>query len=154
MKSRDIEILAEVFSSVLERESFMFAAPMDKSEVVSSSEMFEADISFSGENVAGNLSLVLPKPLTLELAGNMLGAEPEEEFVQEQASDALGELLNVLCGQFLTTVEGEVPIFDLGVPVVTPLTNDQWQELLRQEFTSVLMVEDEYNVLLKLKLEQ
>ena len=153
MKSKDINILAEVFCSVIERESFMFGYAIDKNTATPSDSMQKASLTFTGEKVSGSISLVLPESLSLELAANMLGAEPEEEFVQEQSKDALGELLNVLCGQFLTTVEGEIPIFDLTVPVVTSIDNSEWENLLKHELVSLLMVEDEHNVLLSLNID-
>ena len=152
MKNEDIEVLAEVFCSVLERESFMFGYAVDKDEASPCSSMQRADLTFNGSVVSGIVSIILPEPLTLELAANILGAEPEEDFVKEQAHDALGELLNVLCGQFLTTVKGEDPIFNLGVPQVNGIDNDQWQDLLKLDCTTLLMVEDEHNVLLKLQI--
>lgn len=153
MKNDDIEVLAGVFCSVLERESFMFGDVIDKDEGVTFGTMHKAVLTFTGDLVSGEIALVLPEQLSLELAANMLGAETDENFVKEQANDALGELLNVLCGQFLTTVEGEIPIFDLSVPIVTIINDSDWNDLLKSDHSILLMVEDEYNVLISLKVK-
>jgi len=152
MKSEDINVLVEVFCSVLERESFMFGYAIDKEEGTPADCMQLAKLTFSGEEVSGAISIILPEDLALEVAANILGAESDEDFVKEQAHDALGELLNVLCGQFLTTVEGEVPVFDLGVPVVNEIGGSEWKEMLQFDNTALLMVEDEFSVLLQLKI--
>jgi hypothetical protein len=63
-----------------------------------------------------SISITFPEELCLEIAANALGAEPEDDFVKEQAGDAVGEIVNILCGRFLTEVEGTEPVFNLSVP--------------------------------------
>lgn len=154
MKSEDINVLVEVFCSVLERESYMFGYAIDKRDESPADELQQATLTFTGEGVSGAIALVLPETLTLEVAANILGAESDEDFVKEQAHDALGELLNVLCGQFLTTVEGELPVFDLSVPAVAAIDSSEWRNMMQLDNTALLMVEDEFNVLLQLKINQ
>lgn len=150
MKSNDINVLESVFLSVLEREAFMFGSIITKDDSIPGDNMQKADLSFKGTDAKGTVSITLPESLSLELAANILGADPDEEFVKKQSHDALGELLNVLCGQFLTTVEGGTPVFDLSVPKVYSIDDEQWKKLITSGNTLVLMVDDQYPVLLEL----
>jgi CheY-like chemotaxis protein len=45
----------------------------------------------------------------------------EDDLVRERALDSLKEMLNVTCGQLLTSFAGEGPVFDLSIPTVAEL---------------------------------
>lgn len=142
MKIEDIEILRKVFMNVLEQTAFMFAFPADKSEISGTerTKYLQAYITFSGHQT-GLISITMPEDICTEIAANILGMEPEDEQVKEQGEDAILEMLNILCGQFLTAVEGEKPVFDLSVPMMSRLSYEDWTILKTQQNTAVTLID-------------
>ena len=64
----------------------------------------------------GKLFVTLHGALLPILAANMLGlAEPLTDAVQ---ADALGEIVNVICGNLLPGIAGPEPIFDISAPQI------------------------------------
>lgn len=155
MKPEDGHILGEVLCKVLEREAFMFAQPADKkSFTVPRGELLRSAIRFSGNNIAGVILISLQVDLAREIAANILGEDSDDEVAISQANDAFGEILNVLCGQFITTVEGAEPIFDLSVPRVGPANKDDWSKIYNRPSSIPLMVDDQFSVLVDLDVKQ
>lgn len=114
--------LGEVFCDVLQNLSFMFAELLDEGELpVFQGEFRQARMGFMGP-FQGALRLVVPAGMTVELAANMLGLDPDDEETATRSDDALRELLNVTCGHVLTTIAGEGPVFDLTIPEVSELS--------------------------------
>ena len=72
-------------------------------------------MTYSG-GMTGSISLIVPDDVCPEIAANVLGKDPDDAIVAAQSADALKEVLNVLCGNILTAVAGESPVFDLSVP--------------------------------------
>ena len=58
------------------------------------------------------------KDFCIELAANMLGLEPVDEAAERAALDALGELLNVICGVLIEAWQGPDSTLRMGVPEV------------------------------------
>lgn len=123
------EMVREVFAQVLEKQVFMFveelapeAFPPDESEWV------EARMAFTGP-FNGRLSLALPKGAEMEMAANFLGKDVDDPEVAGCAEDALKEILNVVCGHLLTTLAGEEPVFDLSIPKVFPLSQQECEAI-------------------------
>ncbi|MEP6764152.1 MAG: chemotaxis protein CheX [Gemmatimonadaceae bacterium] len=77
---------------------------------------FAVSVAFRGP-VSGRLVLRASACVLPELAANMLGADQEHD--QSLQQDALGELANVICGNFLPQVAGASAVFVLSAP--------QWQ---------------------------
>lgn len=145
------EQLDEAFTSVLEQLAFMFAEPTPKDEMPSTVDLpLEVDISFKGPT-SGRLSLISSDDICHEMAVNILGIEDETGLAAEAAHDALKELLNVTCGQLLTKIAGERPIFDLSPPQVHEASDDLWTTALRDDQTISYVVDDN-PVLLRLAL--
>jgi CheY-specific phosphatase CheX len=82
--------------------------------------LIHAHITFSGHG-SGELGMLMEPGLAAQLASRVLGVDGSEPLIQEMVLDAVKELLNVICGQFLTFRFGEEPVFSLGVPRVFPL---------------------------------
>ena len=136
------EALTEVFCSVLETLAFMFGDQVEKDELPpESDENLAVKIRFKGPN-AGELTLIAPADICLELAANILGVDDSSELADAKAHDALKELVNVTCGQLLTTIFGEEPVFDLTVPEVQPIDGPGWRELLTNEESVAFNVEE------------
>jgi CheY-specific phosphatase CheX len=138
------EILSRVFEETLEQSAFMFLESADKETLAvdNGAVYLQSFISFTGpEN--GLISLTAPEPLVIEMAANILGVEPEDDFVKEQSSDAIGEMINVICGHYLTETEGDVPVFDLSVPTMTKLLPKEWDDLRKLEGTLAFIINEQ-----------
>ena len=67
----------------------------------------------------GRIKCWFTAQLAAELAANLLGLEPNSAQAQQDAGDAVGEFMNVLCGQLVTTWFDRSAIFDLSIPEVS-----------------------------------
>jgi len=59
--------------------------------------------------------------ITAEIAANILGLEPEEVDSEEMKMDALGEMLNVVCGHVIMCLVGTDANFVLNSPEEMPV---------------------------------
>jgi CheY-specific phosphatase CheX len=141
---KDNDILIKVCCDVFESLSFMFGEAIDLDEVDSESESFiNVSISYKGDR-AGAIILIVSAETAKILAYNILGIdEDEEDMPFESSMDALKELLNTICGQFITSRFGDVPVFDLSVPEKKTISLDEWQESIDSGNFLALNVEDE-----------
>lgn len=123
------ETITHVLCDVLERFAFLFPMPADGDEPAPAPDRgVETTISFSGPHT-GRLSMVLPQELCTEVAANVLGTEPDDERARERRHDAAKEMLNIICGQFLTEHYGEDMVFDLSPPDAENISNERWTHL-------------------------
>ena len=135
--------LETVISNVLQELAFMFADPgTDEDAIAPQEACLKAKISFQGP-LCGDLGLVFPQSLCFEMIANILGLEPEDISEPGDAEDALKELLNIVCGQFLTSAFGSGLVFDLSIPTVEHLDSVAWDQQQQAPDTTVLLVEDE-----------
>jgi CheY-specific phosphatase CheX len=148
MKTVELDTLAEVFCEIVEQMAFMFVEPIEAEEEAAPAPLKSvlAHLKFDGE-FSGKLSLAVPVDMCAELAANMLGEEADDPDAISKGTDALKELLNVLCGNLLTAFAGEEPVFDLGVPEILPFSPEDWESLKNSPVTVPYNV-DEYPVLL------
>ncbi len=136
------ERLFELFESVLEQYSFMFCEIIPKDEVQTDSTQFvRSTLEFQGP-YQGHLSLIVPDALCLEIAGNVLGTEPDDEDAAENARDALNELVNVFLGHVLTDAFGPEMDFDFGVPECEYIDEPGWNNYLRNPDAIAITLED------------
>ncbi|MGB8932001.1 MAG: chemotaxis protein CheX [Anaeromyxobacteraceae bacterium] len=111
------QLLTEVLSSVLEEAAFFMIEP----EAVPAAydvDVFSATIDFEAVR-GGQLRLTASRNLARNLAANMLGIDPNDPEADEQGRNALGEILNVLGGAFITRHFGTKVPFQLGLPAVS-----------------------------------
>jgi len=147
------DILAEVAIAVLEKQAFMFGERSPKDELITEAETFcHASMEFSGP-VCGTVGIEAPVEVCAELAANILGVEMDESLSPEDAGDALQELLNVICGQSLTALYGDEPVFDLSIPRLEEVGCVDWEMEMAVTDTIGLLV-DEEPVLIYLKLKE
>ena len=136
------ELLVRVLEVVLEQLAFMFGEAVTKEEMITEGEKYlHATMSYKGLQ-SGSLGVAIPAEMSVVLAANILGIDEGEEVASEKSIDALKELLNIFCGQMLTTVYGEEPVFDLSVPEVKEIDKEGWEELLDLPDAIAMMVED------------
>ncbi|MCU0538838.1 MAG: chemotaxis protein CheX [Desulfobacterales bacterium] len=111
------ELLTGVIVETFEKMAFFFALPAAAGAVPPAAEesLETVELRFSGP-FSGRLQLGLSGSLMAELAGNMLGAEEGAALSAEEQRDALGELLNVVCGNLLPLLGGPDAEFAIGSP--------------------------------------
>ena len=145
--------LETAISDVLEQQAFMFSDPCDKAELHPDSESYyHATLVFEGA-VQGTLELAISIELSQELAANILGIEPDDTDIAEAAPDALKELLNVICGQFLTASYGSGSVFRLSIPDLKQTDPSGW-DTLRDRENAVGFTLDDAPALACLSLEE
>ena len=142
MQSEYEATLTEVFCDVLMKYAFMFGDISTKEEFpVDGTNYLHATIDFTGYR-SGTLGISTSSDLCVQLAANVLGVDPDDENSINDAADALEELINIVCGQFLTTVFGEELIFDLSPPSVLQIGKAGWKRLLESEKSIGFMLDD------------
>jgi hypothetical protein len=130
METDPRDVLKQVFVRVLEDYAFLFSDDIEEDVPPSTPGPYlMAGMCFGGP-FDGRLVLATPASFAREVAANVLGLDTEDEQAGTSALDALKELLNITCGNLLTALAGEEPVFDLTVPEITPLDDDAWTAAL------------------------
>ncbi len=142
MSNENSQILNKVFTSVLEQLAFMFAEPPEsESPDLGTAGIVQVSMSFHGP-FHGTMDLTVPRSMCEELAANVLGLDPDDEMVTRSPFDALKELLNITCGNVLTTLAGDTPVFDLSIPATEQLDAAAWDDLRTRSTTAYCLVDD------------
>ena len=124
------ETVNSTFLEVVEQLTFMFGEPEDKNELDTENVEFTlAKMSFVGD-LPGILSVAVPTSITAEIAANILGLEPEDLSDKAMLEDALGEMLNVVCGHVIMALVGTEANFKLNSPKVSIVDETQLVEML------------------------
>lgn len=111
--------LKTVFSDVLANLAFMFTDDTDATPPAGSGWL-ETTIGYHGP-ATGMLRFHCTRDFAVALAANLLGASPEDEDCVQQSQDAIGEFMNIVCGQFITATHGTEQVFDLTIPCTRDL---------------------------------
>ncbi len=112
------EKVNKTFLDVVEQLTFMFGEPEDKNELDTEDVEFTlARMSFIGD-LPGTLSVAVPSEIIAEIAANILGLEAEDITDRDMLDDALGEMLNVVCGHVIMALVGTEANFKLHSPEV------------------------------------
>ena len=138
----DIAIaLEQALSEILEKSAFMFSEKAeDPARAFEGIPCVCATIAFNGPT-RGELRLVAPTGFGVQVAANTLGEEADT-IGPEQADDALKELINVICGKFLETVSGAKVIYNLSIPTLTPISDEEIQALAAETDSAVAQVDN------------
>jgi chemotaxis protein CheY-P-specific phosphatase CheC len=124
-------VIDEVFCKVLEKQAFLFPDKTPADELPpQSGNMLYAHISFSGAPANGEIKFYAPEVMCQEIAANFLGIEADSPEAASKALDSLMEMLNMVCGNFLTDFAGEEAVFDLTVPSAAPISKEEWSAVL------------------------
>lgn len=134
--------LAAVAAEVLGELAFMVAEDDPGAARPAGAAWLEGTISYRGP-VGGALSLWCPQALATRLAANLLGLEADAGSARVRAADALGEFLNVLCGQLVTAWHGRQAVFNLALPAVRECAGPPGPETLPARNWCRLRVEGE-----------
>lgn len=110
-----------IVSRVLGEMAFLISDD-DSPETADAGEWIAGQIGYRGP-VSGTIRCWFHPELALELAANLLGLDPDSPEAHDSAEDAVGEFMNVLCGQLVTTWYDQTAVFDLTIPQVTRTSN-------------------------------
>lgn len=121
--------LTTTFSEVLANLAFMFVS-QETADAGPGDLCLEASIVYRGA-LSGRLRLRCSQEFSRALTANLLGMDPENPEAAAKSDDALKELMNVLCGQYVTAAYGSDGVFNLGIPevrAVPPATDPAGEE--------------------------
>ncbi len=128
---------------ILEEAAFIFTELADGDPPKwSENVVLEARLGFGGEQNGTMMIAATSGPLA-ELAGNLLGVEPDDPDAVSKQADAFGELLNIAGGAILEAWFGTEAEVQLKVPQVRQLPVDEYEQLLNESaFRASLVTED------------
>lgn len=115
--------LVQTFSDVLANLAFMLTADQGDAPPPDTRWLITR-ISYQGP-CSGEVTLRCPEGFAGVLASNLLGIEPNDPEAHAKSHDAMKELMNVLCGQIVTSLHGTESIFSLSIPELQVLDADQ-----------------------------
>jgi CheY-specific phosphatase CheX len=81
-------------------------------------------IEFTGP-VHGSLTIECSEILSQKLAANLLGTEQDNMETQANSWDALAELINVVCGNLVTSIYDSDRPFNLSSPQINVIAPEQ-----------------------------
>ena len=119
MKNRLNEILYSVAEQIFESLAFLLLAPEEDAPIPDGARGVTASIMFDGA-FKGTLFLCVSEEMLPAIATNMLGLMDDETLPAPQQRDALKELLNVVCGNFLPQVAGADAVFNVHAAEILP----------------------------------
>ena len=139
------EQIVEVITRILEETAYVFTDTLSRDTMPNPEEWNASGVvlQFFGQ-VSGEMRMWASNGFLRCVAANMLGIGEDDPVAEEKGLDALKETLNIIVGNYLTTVYGEQPIFDLGLP--KPLESDRL--VIDSENTDgILLIADDYPIL-------
>jgi hypothetical protein len=152
MQSETRDKISSTFLEVVEQLTFMFGMPIPREELPPlEGDAYRTAMTFQGD-VSGQLSMVVPVDMTAEIAGNILGLDPEDVHPGVMLTDALKEVLNVVCGHVIMALAGHGANFKLETPSLDKVEAEEWRELLVNDHHCGFLLE-ESPVLLGLRLD-
>jgi chemotaxis protein CheX len=75
-------------------------------------------ISLTGEDVTGNLSIMLSKPLATKIFRSMMGMDASAQVNEQEINDVVGELANMIAGGGKSKLQEVGVNFKIGLPSV------------------------------------
>lgn len=119
LPSEQRALLVQAMVGVCETSFFAFtepATPDVEAKIADEDRWFQATVSFTGP-LNGKVSLALPEGLGQELFAAFLGFEDSAASNSAELHDVMGEFANMVCGAWLTSLNGD-QTFSLGYPAV------------------------------------
>jgi hypothetical protein len=141
------EFLIHIFETILEQFAFMFCELFPKSEIeYYTQRLLKTSLDFSN-GVSGNITLLVPENVSLEMTNNVLGTEPDQQDSLEYTQDTLNELVNIFAGHVFTEFFRDEKKILFGIPESSYTKIDEWNRL-QQDENSIGLIIDEEPVLL------
>ncbi len=136
MLANSVDLIAEVAQSVLETMVFASSERAQSFPCNQLESYLRAEITYSGSR-NGELVIMAPKPLCRDWAEMMAGADSAE-----LANDVLGEVANIIGGNWLTRSFTADEKIKLNPPTVIIADAHHWDKVTRERTVVVLSVED------------
>jgi len=140
MNQTDRTLIKKVLTDVAKEFAFMFADDWSEQQDVMP-PYINAEMSFSGP-YTGKAIMVTAEELCKEMMSNVLGIDEEEIDIEVEPKDALCEFLNIFCGNFLTSLAGTEPVFELQPPSADEINEEQWEKIKQDESFVKLSLDD------------
>ncbi len=134
------ELLAGVVTRTLEEAAFVFAERADAAAPFGG-DVIEARLSYAGPR-AGEIRIAATPAFASMLAANLLGTEPDDPGAAARGMDAVGELLNMVCGVLVSELFGPEATCRLGVPAVGRLVPESYEAGIAASPCRVTLVEE------------
>lgn len=129
------QAIVEATLRVVETSAFLTIWPWPEEDGELASPDVVTSMVFRG-SCSGRLTLRVHSTLLPTLIQNTLGEPDENDSLNVKSRDALCEVLNMICGNFLTAWQGEEAVFDLNPPeIVSPEFSDARPPDIRVPFT-------------------
>jgi CheY-specific phosphatase CheX len=142
METSPVSVLGKVFVRVLEDYAFLFGDLLQEgAPPPAPGPYLRVAMAFKGPFV-GTLTMATPRDFGIQVAANVLGLEVDDPQTENAALDAVKELLNVTCGNLLTSLAGEEPVFDLTIPEVNAIVDAEWAAAPEAPNTVAFLVEE------------
>jgi chemotaxis protein CheX len=143
------EILLESAEEIFETMIFMgLEKSEDQDSDIDGLEVL-GSITFKG-SLEGCLCIKCTIPCTQAIAMNMLGLETSEDISEEDISDAIGEVCNMVMGSLKKRMIDTVGNLDLSIPSVISGTNIKSSAIDHEKKTSINVNIDEHTAELSL----
>jgi chemotaxis protein CheY-P-specific phosphatase CheC len=104
-------------------------------------DAFNIRIEYSGKHV-GELGLIMEHPLASQIAARILGLGNTDNVYDDMIEDAVRELINVVCGHFVTLMYGYTPALKVSIPKVFLLGSPACNVLMANPDVCTIMVDD------------
>lgn len=134
------EIALQTINRIFAEAAYMFIDKVNDNDYsLSGSDDFEGvSLMFDGE-WSGEFHLWANSGFTAQAAANMLGIDENGDLARSKGLDAMKELLNMITGNFLTAVYGDIPKFEQGLPV--SLSKESFKSDAKKDTAILLEVE-------------
>lgn len=132
--------IEQVVTDVLQQMAFVFVDPAGPDELPDAPKgLVRVQMRFRG-HTEGSLTITSGPEICDELAANIAGDQATGD--QSIGKQALMELANVICGQLLTAVAGDEPVFDLEPPRLVDVDPLQWEKVREDQQSVAFVAED------------
>lgn len=121
------QILFETARRILQEAAFAFTDDPEDSGREPGGAFMACSVAFNGP-FHGAMALASGKRLASILAANMLGVDEDDPDADRKKADALGEILNMICGNALPEIAGTRAEFAITAP--EPLSEPQFETML------------------------
>lgn len=128
------EVLASMVSMTIRDTPAQDLPPIENSAL-------NVRIEYRGAH-SGELGIILGNDLASRIARQFLGMDSESDLLDDMIEDSARELLNVICGHFLTLKYGEKPVIKISVPRLFSISPTLFSILSSNENISSFMVDD------------
>ncbi len=151
MNEMDKELIKKVLTDVAQEFAFMFADLLSDQQKTQP-PYIKAEMSFSGL-YTGKAIIVSPDSLCKAMINNVLGIDEGSTDIEVEPKDALCEFLNIFCGNFLTSLAGTEPIFELQPPISGEIKEEEWEKI-REDTNYLVLSLDEYPICISVKYQK